>query len=57
MQELGHLALTVIQVGTYILKSECAMDVYLQLYQQCRGYLPGEYRDYTHKIDEYKWTV
>ena len=57
VQELGHLALAVIQAGAYILKSECSMDVYLQLYRQCHSYLPEEYRDYTHKIDEYEWTV
>ena len=31
-QELGYLALAVVQAGVYIFKSECSLDQYLELY-------------------------
>src|SRR5882672_10773415 len=57
IQELGHLALAVIQAGAYIFKSECDIGLYLDLYQTRRGQLLEEYRDYEQKMDDYEWTV
>jgi len=57
VQELGHLALAVVQAGAYIFKSECGTDAYLQLYQTYRGDLLEKYRDYKHKVDNYESTV
>ena len=57
MQELGHLALAVVQAGAYIFRSGCGMALYLELYQTCRGDLLEEYRDYKHKMGSYEWTV
>ena len=57
MQELGHLALAVVQAGAYIFRSECGIGDYFELYQTCRGDLLEEYHDYKHKMDDYEWTV
>ena len=57
MQELRHLALAVVQAGTYIFRSGCGMDVYLQWYQTCCSDLLEEYCNYKHKADDYKWMV
>src|SRR5882672_1922865 len=57
IQELGHLALAVIQAGAYIFNSECDIGNYLDLYQTRRGQLLEEYRDYEQKMDGYEWTV
>ena len=57
VQELGHLALAVVQAGAYIFRSGCDIDVYLQLYQTCRGDLLEEYADYKQHMDNYEWTV
>src|SRR5882724_5411725 len=57
MQELGHLALAVIQAGAYIFRSECDIGLYLDLYQTRRGELLEEYRYYKQKMDNYEWTV
>ena len=42
MQELGHLALTVVQASAYILKSECSLDWYLETHRERRGELLEE---------------
>ena len=57
VQELRHLALAVVQAGTYIFRSECGIGIYLELYQTCHSSLLEEYCDYKHKMDDYEWTV
>jgi len=57
VQELGHLALAVIQAGAYIFRSGCDIGLYLDLYQTRRGELLEEYRNYEQKMDNYEWTV
>jgi len=57
VQELGHLALAVIQAGAYIFRSECDISLYLELYQTRRSELLEEYRNYEQKMDNYEWTV
>src|SRR5882672_3643178 len=57
IQELGHLALAVIQAGAYIFSSGCDIGLYLDLYKTRRGELLEEYRYYEQKTDDYKWTV
>ena len=49
LQQLGHLALTVVQAGTYIFRSGCGISIYLQLYQMRRGDLLEEYRGYIYR--------
>ena len=58
MQEIGHLALAVVQVGGYIFRSGCGIDVYLQLYQTRRGDFLEECRDYKYNMDnDYEWMI
>ena len=57
LQQLGHLALAVVQAGAYIFRYGCGISLYLQLYQFRRGDLLEEYRGYKHKMDSYKLTV
>ena len=57
VQELGHLALAVVQAGAYIFRSGCGIRLYLQLYQSRRGDLLEEYSKYKQKINNYEWTV
>ena len=57
VQELGHLALTVVQARAYIFRFGCGIDVYLPLYQESHGNLLEKYCDYKHKLDDYEWTV
>ena len=57
VQELGHLALAVIQAGAYIFRSGCDIGLYLDLYQTRRGELLEEYRYHDQKMDNYEWTV
>jgi len=57
VQELGHLALAVVQAAGYIFKSECDISLYLELYQTRCGSLLEEYRHYIQKTDKYKWMV
>ena len=56
-QELGNLALAVVQAGAYIFQAECGFDRYLHLHRERRGALLEEYRDNVQKMDDYKWTV
>ena len=56
-QELGYLALAVVQAGAYICRSECSLDRYLELYRERRKEILEEYRDSVQKMDDYKWTV
>ena len=56
-QELGYLALAVVQAGAYICQSECSLERYLELYRERRGGILEEYRDSVQKMDDYKWTV
>ena len=53
-QELGYLALAVVQAGRYILKSECGLDRYLELYRE-RGGILEEYN--VQKMDDYELTI
>ena len=57
LQELGNLALAVVQAGAYIFQAECGFDRYLHLHRERRGALLEEYRDNVQKMDDYKWTV
>ena len=57
LQQLGHLALAVVQAGAYIFRSGCGLSLYLQLYQMRRSDLLEEYHGYKHKMDGYKLTV
>ena len=54
-QELGYLALAVVQAGAYIFKSECSLNRYLELYRERRGGILEEYN--VQQNDDYKWTV
>src|ERR1700722_9647439 len=56
-QELGYLALAVVQAGTYIPRFECGLGRYLDMYRERRGELLEEYRNQVQKIDDYEWTV
>ena len=56
-QELGYLALAVVQAGTYIPRFECGFGRYLEMYRERRGELLEEYRNQVQKIDDYEWTV
>src|SRR3984957_8106013 len=56
-QELGYLALAVVQAGTYISRFECGLRRYLEMYRECRGELLEEYRTQVQKIDDYERTV
>src|ERR1700722_12918184 len=56
-QELGYLALAVVQAGAYISRFECGLHHYLEMYWECCGELPEEYRTQVQKIDNYEWTV
>ena len=56
-QDLGYLALAVVQAGAYICKSECGLDRYLELYRERRGAILEEYGDIVQKIDDYNGTV
>ncbi|HXP49251.1 MAG TPA: tetratricopeptide repeat protein, partial [Bacteroidia bacterium] len=57
IQDLGFLALAIIQAGAYILESQCGLERYLNMYQNCLGELLEQYKDQVQKIDGYKWTV
>ena len=56
-QDLGYLALAVVQAGAYICKSECGLDRYLELYRERRGGILEEYGDIVQKTDDYNGTV
>src|ERR1700722_6815541 len=56
-QELGCLALAVVQAGAYISRFECGLGRYLEMYRERRGELLEEYRNQVQKIDDYEWTV
>ena len=56
-QELGNLALAVVQPGAYIFQSECGLDRDLEMYREHRGTLLKEYGDSVQKVDDYKWMV
>src|SRR5271170_7002460 len=56
-QELGYLALAVVQAGAYISRFECSLRHYLEMYRERRGELLEEYKTQVQKIDDYKWTV
>ena len=56
-QELGYLALAVVQAGAYIFKSECSLDQYLELDRERRGGILEEYGDIVQKVDNYEWTI
>src|SRR3984957_10194764 len=56
-QELGYLALAVVQAGAYISRSECGLRHYLEMYRERRGELLEEYRTHVQKVDGYEWTV
>src|SRR3984957_5138930 len=56
-QELGYLALAVVQAGAYISRFECGLSRYLEMYRERRGELLEEYRNQVQKIDDYEWTV
>src|SRR5882724_5921129 len=57
VQELGHLALAVVQAGAYIFRAGCDLGSYLELYRRRRGKLLEEYRHHKQKIDGYEHTV
>jgi tetratricopeptide (TPR) repeat protein len=48
LQELGYLALAIVQAGAYICKTGCGLAQAMFL---------EEYRDHVQKIDDYEWTV
>jgi hypothetical protein len=54
VQELGYLALAIVQAGAYISKS-CSLARYLQIYQKHRAQLL-EHHD-VQRTDDYKWTA
>src|ERR1700722_10818126 len=56
-QELGYLALAVVQAGTYIPRFECGFGRYLEMYRERRGELLEEYKNQAQQIDDYEWTV
>src|ERR1700722_2149797 len=56
-QELGYLALAVVQAGAYISRFECGLRRYLEMYRERRGELLEEYRKQVQKIDGYERTV
>ena len=56
-QELGYLALAVVQAGAYISRFDCDLRRYLEMYRERRGELLEEYRTQVQKIDDYQWTV
>jgi len=57
VQELGHLALAVVQAAAYIFRSGCGLGPYLELYRTRRGKLLEEYRHHKQKMDDYEYTV
>ncbi|THH05314.1 hypothetical protein EW146_g9936, partial [Bondarzewia mesenterica] len=57
VKELGHLALAVVQAGSYMKKTDFIFTDYLELHQQRRADLLEEYRDEVQKPDDYQWTV
>ena len=54
IQELGHLALAIVQAGAYIRKS-CSITDYLQIYRKNRDRLLEQH--HIQRADGYKWTV
>jgi len=54
VQELGYLALAIVQAGAYISKS-CSLARYLQIYRKHRDELLEHY--HVQKTDDYKWTA
>ena len=56
-QELGCLALAVVQAGAYISRFGCGLRRYLEMYRERRGELLEEYRTQVQKIDDYERTV
>src|ERR1700722_18346302 len=56
-QELGYLALAVVQAGAYISRFDCDLRRYLEMYRERRGTLLEEYRMQVQKIDDYERTV
>src|SRR3984957_7420707 len=56
-QELGCLALAVVQAGAYISRFEFGLSRYLEMYRERRGELFKEYSNQVQKIDDYEWTV
>jgi tetratricopeptide (TPR) repeat protein len=56
-QELGHLALAIVQAGAYISKTRCGLVGYFEMYRERRSEFLEEYRDKVQKIDNYEWTV
>ena len=57
IQELGNLALAVMQAGAYIFQSECGLNRYLEMYLEHRGALLEEYGDNVQRVDDYRRTV
>jgi len=57
VQELGHLALAVVQAAAYIFRSGCDLGRYLELYRTRRGSLLEEYRHHKQKAGDYEYTV
>ncbi|CAE6478298.1 unnamed protein product [Rhizoctonia solani] len=55
--ELGSLALAIVQAGAYMCVHECDLAVYLDMYRVYRGELLEQYKELTHKLDDYQWTV
>ena len=53
IQELGYLALAVVQAGAYISRTGCALNHYLKMYQK----LLKTYRHDIQQIDDYDKTV
>ncbi|KAG9125348.1 hypothetical protein FRC07_007991 [Ceratobasidium sp. 392] len=56
VEELGYLALAIIQAGAYIRVNECTLDEYLAMYRKNKLVLE-ESRKIVLKSDDYSWTV
>jgi tetratricopeptide (TPR) repeat protein len=57
LQELGYLALAIVQAGAYICKSGCSLSQYSEMYGERRAMFLEEYQNHVQKIDDYEWTV
>src|SRR5271154_2200299 len=57
VQELGYVALAVVQAGAYIFRFQCGLSCYLEMYKRDSGRLLEEYRNNVQKGDDYQGTV
>ena len=57
IQELGNIALDVVQTGAYIFQSVWGLYRYFEMYLEHRGMLLKEYGDNAQKINNYRWII